>query len=242
MILIPTLELLGGKLVRLVGGSETETTVLSENPLETARELHSAGSMFLHVVDLDAMFGIGNNNDVLRRLSKERIPYQVRGGVRTAQRATELLRLGADRVVLGDLPFRDWSAARKLVKSFGLRVVATLDVVGNEALGDMESDRRLDLDQALQVLLDTGVEHIIYNSVESAGEDAYLDLTVLERVMSHGWFQVYTRCTVHTPEELYPLLELESRGLRGVILNHALASDCVPIGQLLESADASLTA
>ena len=48
--------------------------------------------------------------------------------------------------------------------------------------------------------------------------------------------------TVHTPEELYPLLELESRGLRGVILNHALASDCVPIGQLLESADASLTA
>ena len=241
MILIPSLEILGGKLVRLVGGAENEPTVLSENPLQAARELRRSGALFFHVVDLDAAFGQGNNDDVLRTLSDDMIPFQVRGGVRTAKRAEKLIQLGADRVVLGDLPFRDWSAARELVRRFGLRVVATLDVKGGQALGDANSDTLLDLDQALTILLDTGVEHVIYNSVEFAGEDAYLDLDVLGRVMSHGSFQVYTRCTVHTPQELDQLLELQSRGLGGVILNHALASDSAPFDELSQCVDAHVS-
>lgn len=240
MILIPSLEILGGKLVRLVGGAEAKPTTLSENPLQTARELRRSGAMFFHIVDLDAAFGQGNNDDVLRTLADDMIPFQVRGGVRTAKRADKLLNLGADRVVLGDLTFRDWSAARKLVKSFGLRVVATLDVKGDQAIGDAKSGKLLELDQALTMLLDSGVEHVIYNSVEYAGEDAKLDQDVLARVMSHGSYQVYARCTVHTPQELAPLLELQRQGLGGVILNHALATDSAPFSELLQCGNAKV--
>ena len=70
------------------------------------------------------------------------------------------LRLGADRVVLGDLPFRDWSRARELVRRFGLRVVATLDVMGTHAVARDRSWTSLDLERAITNVLDTGVEHV----------------------------------------------------------------------------------
>ena len=240
MILIPSLEILAGDLVRLRGDSSSEPTVLSDDPLQSARDLRHGGAMFFHVVDLDAVLGQGDNNEVLSRLSEDMIPYQVRGGIKTAERADELLQLGADRVVLGSLPYDDPKAAKDLVKRFGMRVIATLDVKGDRVLvaGD-DREEAVDLPQALKALKASGVQQVIYNNVESSGEDAALDLETLKRittVVNDGALQVYARCTVHRPAELDPLLELHEQGLVGVILNHALAGDSVPFADVLKVA------
>ncbi len=237
MILIPSLEILSGELVRLVGNADSKPIVLGKDPLQTARELRQAGAMFFHVVDLDAVLGNGNNNDVLVRLAEDMVPFQVRGRITTAERADEILKLGADRVVLGSLPYQDGHAARELVKRFGMRVMGTLDVKGDRVLVDGDEDKEghagISLDEALEKLKATGVKQVIFNSVESAGEDAELDADKLESVVASGTFKIYARCTVQTPQELEPLAKLHDRGLLGVILNHALAKDSAPFAKVL---------
>ncbi len=239
MILIPSLEILSGELVRLVGNADSKPIVLGKDPLQTARELRQAGAMFFHVVDLDAVLGNGNNNDVLVRLAEDMVPFQVRGRITTAERADEILKLGADRVVLGSLPYQDTDVAKALVKRFGMRVMGTLDVKGDHVLVDGNEDgdpgAGIELDDALAMLEASGVQQVIYNSVESAGEDADLDLERLKTLLANGAFQVYARCTLQHPQDLEPFSELHEAGLLGVILNHALARDSVPFATVMKA-------
>jgi phosphoribosylformimino-5-aminoimidazole carboxamide ribotide isomerase len=238
MILIPSLEILSGQLVRLAGSADSKPVVLSKDPLKTARDLRHSGAMFFHVVDLDAVLRKGNNNDVLTKLAEDMVPFQVRGRITTAERADEIMQLGADRVVLGSLPYRDGKAAKELVKRFGMRVMATLDVKGDRVLTggreDQDDDNGIDLAAAIKKLKATGVQQVIYNSVESAGEDADLDVDKLKAVITNGAFRLYARCTVHKPQQLEPLSELHEQGLLGVILNHALAKDSAPFAKVLK--------
>ena len=140
MILIPSVEILSGQVVRLAGATDDEPIVLSRDPLSTVRELRQSGAMFFHIVDLDAVLGKGNNNAVLARLAEDMVPFQVRGRITTPERADEVLELGADRIVLGSLPYQDGYAARELVKHFGMRVMGTLDVKGDHVLIDGNED------------------------------------------------------------------------------------------------------
>ena len=239
MILIPSLEILSGEVVRLAGNVDSKPTVLGEDPLKTARELRQAGAMFFHVVDLDAVLGNGNNNDVLRKLAEDMVPFQVRGRITTAERADEILKLGADRVVLGSLPYQEADVAKDLVKRFGMRVMGSLDVKGDRVLVDGDEDKEgvagISLAEALDKLKATGVQRVIFNSVASAGEDAALDAAMLESVLAEGAFQIYARCTLQTPEQLEPLSRLHDMGLLGVILNHALAGDSAPFAKVMKA-------
>lgn len=231
MILIPSVEILSGQVVRLAGKADDEPIVLSRDPLSTTRKLRQSGAMFFHVVDLDAVLGKGNNDTVLTKLAEDMVPFQVRGRITTPERADEVLELGADRVVLGSLPYQDNYAARELVKRFGMRVMGTLDVKGGHVLVDGNEDgdpaTGIDLSDALHMLEASGLQQVIYNSVESAGEDGDLDVDLLKTVLHHGTFQVYARCTLREPQDLEPFSELHDAGLLGVILNHALARDSI---------------
>ena len=239
MILIPSVEILSGQVVRLAGTSDDEPIVLSRDPLSTVRELRQSGAMFFHIVDLDAVLGKGNNNAVLTRLAEDMVPFQVRGRITTPERADEVLELGADRIVLGSLPYQDSYAARELVKRFGMRVMGTLDVKGDDVLIDGNEDgdpgAGIEIADALERLKASGVQQVIYNSVESAGEDADLDVERLKTVLASGAFQVYARCTLRTPQDLEPFSELHEAGLLGVILNHALARDSVPFARVMKA-------
>jgi phosphoribosylformimino-5-aminoimidazole carboxamide ribotide isomerase len=238
MILIPSVEILSGQVVRLSGKADDEPVVLSRDVLSTTRKLRQSGAMFFHVVDLDAVLGTGNNNTVLTKLAEDMVPFQVRGRITTPERADEVLELGADRVVLGSLPYQDGYAARELVKRFGMRVMGTLDVKEGHVLVDGNEDgdpvSGIDLDDALHKLAASGVQQVIYNSVESTGEDADLDVSLLKRVLDHGAFQVYARCTLREPHDLEPFSELHEAGLLGLILNHALARESMSFSRVVK--------
>lgn len=238
MILIPSVEILSGQVVRLSGKADDEPVVLSRDLLSTTRKLRQSGAMFFHVVDLDAVLNTGNNNTVLTKLAEDMVPFQVRGRITTPERADEVLELGADRVVLGTLPYQDGYAARELVKRFGMRVMGTLDVKEGHVLVDGNEDgdpvSGIDLDDALHKLEASGVQQVIYNSVESTGEDADLDVELLRHVLDHGSFQVYARCTLRNPQDLEPFSELHEAGLLGLILNHALARESMSFSRVVK--------
>jgi phosphoribosylformimino-5-aminoimidazole carboxamide ribonucleotide (ProFAR) isomerase len=110
MKIIPAIDLMEGKVVRLYKGDPDKKTIYSDNPLEVAKKWESAGADMIHLVDLDATLEKGSNFEILRSIAKSvKIPVQVAGGLRNEKIIEEALGF-AQRAVIGTLAFKDKTA------------------------------------------------------------------------------------------------------------------------------------
>ena len=92
MKIIPAIDLMDGKVVRLYKGDPKNKTIYSDNPVEIAKKWESLGGDILHIVDLDATLGTGENFKTIKEISKNvSIPLQVAGGLRTEEKISEVL-------------------------------------------------------------------------------------------------------------------------------------------------------
>jgi phosphoribosylformimino-5-aminoimidazole carboxamide ribotide isomerase len=134
MELIPAIDLLGGRVVRLHKGDYGAATEYHLDPLEQARTFARAGATRLHVVDLDgARSGLPAHAETIARILAEvRLAVQVGGGVRTRETAERWLEAGAERVVLGTAAVRDPELARGLCEAHPGRIVIALDARGED--------------------------------------------------------------------------------------------------------------
>lgn len=129
MIIYAALDLRGGRAVQLVGGSPDDERVSRSDPVKVANDWAEWGFGGLHVVDLDAALGEGDNDPVIRDvLAARRIPVQVGGGVRSDERIDELIELGADRVVIGTRAVEDPRWRRAAAARHPGRLVVAADV------------------------------------------------------------------------------------------------------------------
>ncbi|MCE9581737.1 MAG: 1-(5-phosphoribosyl)-5-((5-phosphoribosylamino)methylideneamino)imidazole-4-carboxamide isomerase, partial [Planctomycetes bacterium] len=113
-LVIPAVDIRGGKAVRMVGGEASTEKIVGEDPVALAKEWEKRGAKMIHVVDLDAAFGTGTNREVVKKIAKAvTVPVQVGGGIRTDEAIWEAIRLGAARVVCGTRAVSDpeWLAA-----------------------------------------------------------------------------------------------------------------------------------
>ena len=139
MELIPAIDLLGGRVVRLAEGAFDAVTEYDDDPVSVALRWQSLGASRLHVVDLDGARGgrAVQSDTVERLLGRVSIPCQVAGGIRGAHQVSTWLGKGVDRVVLGSALIADPTLAGRLVDRHGPeRIVAALDVRDGRALGD----------------------------------------------------------------------------------------------------------
>jgi len=119
MKIIPAIDLMEGKVVRLYKGNPNKKTIYSENPLEIAKKWESAGADMIHLVDLDATLGSGSNFDSLKNIAESvKIPVQVAGGFRSEKIIEDALKF-ATRVVIGTLAFKDKTALDRLLATYG---------------------------------------------------------------------------------------------------------------------------
>jgi len=120
MNVIPSIDLVDGDVVRLIQGDPTKIIVYDSNPIKIANKWVSQGASRLHLVDIDAALGRGNNNDLICNIVEVlKIPVQVGGGIRTFTQASNLLETGVDRVIIGTMAFRDELSLDKLLNKFG---------------------------------------------------------------------------------------------------------------------------
>ncbi len=134
MELIPAIDLLGGRVVRLHKGDYGAATEYHRDPVEQAREFARAGAARLHVVDLDgARSGLPvHAESIARILAEVPLRVQVGGGVRTCETAERWLEAGAERVVLGTAAVRDPALARALCEAHPGRIVIAIDARGED--------------------------------------------------------------------------------------------------------------
>lgn len=129
MIVTPAVDLRGGKCVQLVGGSYDRQAVEIDDPVKAARDWEAAGFRTLHVVDLDAATGHGENVEVIERiLGSIESDVQVGGGIRSTEQVERMLGAGARRVVVGTRAIQDAAWLAEITESYPDRIVVAADI------------------------------------------------------------------------------------------------------------------
>src|SRR4030081_303227 len=129
MLVIPAIDILGGRCVRLVRGDFEHPKVYSDDPADVVAEFSNAGATRIHIVDLDAARGSGDNKSLIESiLRREHVEVQVAGGVRTAEAVDSWIEAGARAVVMGTAAVREPRLLERCARAHSGRVLAALDI------------------------------------------------------------------------------------------------------------------
>lgn len=235
MVIIPAIDLKGGKVVRLLQGDFNKTTVYPEDPVHAALRWESEGASLLHIVDLDgALIGSPKNIDTVKRIIENIKSTQLEfgGGVRTERDIVMLLKLGINRVILGTAACEDEDFLKNVVKEFGPKILVSIDardgVVATKGWRGVTNLQAIDL---IKRVKDLGVREIIYTNIAKdgalAGPDIpgikkILDILSLKNLTLQGKGGIIASGGVSSLEDVKKLKELEPLGLVGVIIGKAL--------------------
>jgi phosphoribosylformimino-5-aminoimidazole carboxamide ribotide isomerase len=189
MELIPAIDLLGGRVVRLSRGAFDAVTDYGHDPVEVARRWAGEGARRIHVVDLDAAReGRPLQSAVIAAIvGAAGVPCQVAGGIRTQEQAATAFAAGADRVVLGSALISQPELASALVARHGPeRIVAALDVRHGRAVGDgwVAQARGAEVMALATTLAEAGLHRFAVTAIDRDGQMSGPDLALLEAVRS----------------------------------------------------------
>lgn len=238
MELIPAIDLVDGRVVRLAQGDFNRQTTYGVDPVRVAQRWVGEGATRLHVVDLDgARAGRPMQSATIRRIvAAVDIPCQVAGGLRDEAAAGEALSAGADRVVLGSALLRDPELGARLVAEHGAqRIVAAIDVRDGLAVGAgwVAEAVGSPVVEVVRLLDDAGMALFAVTSIARDGLQEGPDLELLERVAAVvGAGRVIASAGVSS---LADVTELASRGYAGAILGRALYEGVLSLGDALRA-------
>ena len=133
MLVIPAIDILGGRCVRLRRGDYANPTVYSDDPVDVAAGFADAGAERIHLVDLDAARGQGDNHElILAIVRRDDVKVQVAGGIRSEVQVDRLFAAGANAVVMGTAAMREPRLLERCARKHTGRVLAALDVRGDQ--------------------------------------------------------------------------------------------------------------
>ena len=187
MILLPAVDIRGGKAVRLVQGDFARETVYNDDPLEAAQSWVEQGARSLHVVDLDgAVAGRPENLEHLRRICRAvDVPVQYGGGLRDVKSVREALGAGADRVVIGTAAYTDVDFLDDVIRTWPKRVVVAVDVrKGHVSVSGWTQETQGDPAGVIERLQRRGVSQLAYTNVDRDGTLEGPDVAEVERIGS----------------------------------------------------------
>lgn len=225
MILLPAIDILDGKAVRLTKGDFDARTVYDANPLDAAQRWVDQGARSLHVVDLDgARAGAPVNLDQVVRISNTLgVPVQVGGGLRTIGSVVDVITAGAAKVVLGTAAFTDVDFLDEALAMYGERVVVSIDARGGMlATSGWTEQTAIPVASVIERLAGRGVHRFVYSSIDHDGTLTGPDLEGVRRfaIAVRGSF-VYSG-GISSVDDLRALAALRRVNLGGVIVGKAL--------------------
>lgn len=236
MDVIPAIDLLDGQCVRLHQGDYQQVTRFSDDPVQQALEWQRQGARRLHLVDLDgARSGDPVNDAVIRRITAAlSIPVQLGGGVRSAERADDLLSFGLDRVILGTVALEQPELVGSLAARHPGRIVVGIDAKEGRVAtrGWIQESAVLATDLAAR-FADSGIAAIISTDIATDGTLAGPNLEALRQMALASPVPVIASGGVGDLTDLLSLLTLAPLGVEGVIVGRALYDGSVDLAEAL---------
>ena len=228
MIAAPAVDLKEGRCVQLIGGQPNEVAVSLPDPVLQAEQWFQCGFATLHVVDLDAALGTGDNLNAIRKVVQTtEATTQVGGGIRDDAKASALLEIGVDRIVVGTraLDDPDWLAT--LTRTHPGRVVVAVDTRGGKILRKgWTEETTLEVASYLPSLESLPLAGILSTNVGREGRLGGIDRSECSEVVALSPHPIWVSGGITTTDELAYLEEI---GAAGVVLGMALYTETLNV-------------
>ena len=237
MLIMPAVDIRGGKCVQLVQGEPGTEQVIIENPQKVAKRWEDLGAEIVHVIDLDGALESKTNIETIKKIIDEvSVPIQLGGGIRSIEYAKELLDLEIERLIIGTMGIKSPETISKLSDEYGSeRIMISLDSKDNKVVikGWQEKIDK-SATEISKEFQDLGAGSILFTNVDVEGllGGFYVD-PVVELVNSVDIPVVYSGGVT----SLEDLRQLQTTGAKGVVIGSALYKDKINLEDALRYQD-----
>jgi phosphoribosylformimino-5-aminoimidazole carboxamide ribotide isomerase len=232
VLVIPAIDILGGRCVRLWQGDFQQSTTYSDDPASLSVDFERAGAQRVHVVDLDAARTSGDNRSVIEALiAKSSLTVQVAGGIRSEEQVAAWLAAGATAVVMGTAAVREPALLAECAQKHGGQVMAALDIKnGKPAVSGWMEIETADVDDLIARWNDLPLAGVILTSTDRDGTMAGPDLEILKRVRALSRLPIQYSGGVSSLEDVRLVREAD---VAGVILGRSLYEGKISLEEAL---------
>jgi phosphoribosylformimino-5-aminoimidazole carboxamide ribotide isomerase len=236
---IPAIDLMKGKIVRLSRGDPKTAKVYDQfgDPVETARKWREEGAKKLHIIDLDAAFGMGDNLSVVAKIAKSiDLPIQVGGGIRTIEAVEKLLTMGISQVILGALAFSDPKAVTEIQKKFGSEhlIVALDNRDGKIMVEGWKTPTTFGIKEALEKFAKLKVKTFLITSITKDGTLSGPDFDTLSEACQYPNVNIIAAGGISS---LNDLAALKRVGVQGAVIGKALYEGRFTLKEAIEAVE-----
>ena len=236
MEVIPAIDLIDGRCVRLYQGDYSRETVYSDDPVEVALRWERLGARRIHVVDLDgARAGSPQNLDVISRIADAvRVPVQMGGGVRTIDSIREVIDSGVDRVMLGTVAVRDPAIVTSACEQFGAEtiLVAIDSRDGNVAVSGWTDGSETSATDLLRLMMDASVRTFLCTDISRDGTLAGPDYDLIRRLVAIAGNGVIAAGGIASIDHLRDLAYI---GVGGAVIGRALYTGDIDLAEAVSA-------
>lgn len=225
MIVIPAVDIKGGRCVRVLKGDIEKEVLNAGDPVEVAHMWEKKGAEILHVVDLDAATGRGENRHVIKNILKSvKTKVQVGGGIRTLKEAEEILKWGAEKVVVSTIIAHNPDEFKKITKKLGESIIVAIDIAEDGTV--MMKGWKEKYVEISRLQIDEKIWGFIITAISKNGTLSGTDIELLKKTKSYlGMFKVIASGGISSSDEIK---KLENEGFFGVIVGRALYEGKIP--------------
>jgi phosphoribosyl isomerase A len=233
LVLLPAVDVAGGAAVRLVQGEAGSETSYGD-PLDAALEWQRGGAEWIHLVDLDAAFGRGDNRDLLASVVKRLdVAVELSGGIRDDLSLEAALATGAARVNLGTAALESPDWVRDAISRHGDKIAVGLDVRGTTLAARGWTQEGGDIWQTLARLDNDGCARYVVTDVRRDGTLTGPNLELLRDVCARTSKPVVASGGVSSLDDLRAIAALTAEGVEGAIVGKALYAGAFTLSEAL---------
>lgn len=228
MLIIPAIDLRGGKCVRLLRGDYSKEIVYPSNPVELASFWEKKGVEWLHIVDLDGALRreIVHWNEIGEICGRTKMKVQVGGGVTEERIADKLFGIGVERVIVGSLAFLKPEVFLSWREIYGEKIIVSLDAAGSRVKVKGWRENSLGLGHALDWLKSLKIDRLIFTDISQDGTLRGVNVKKVKSIASRG-FRLIVAGGVRDEGDLANLRLIPE--VEGVIIGRALLESRVDI-------------
>ena len=236
MIILPAIDLVDKKAVRLLKGDYDKMTVYSDNPIEIAKDFENKGAGYIHIVDLEgAKDGTTPNIDVVSQIAKETDLFvEVGGGIRNMETVEKYIHTGVSRVILGTSAVTDEEFLKKAVEKYGEKIAIGADIKdGFIAIKGWIEKSDVTVDAFFKKMQKMGIDNIICTDISKDGAMKGTNRQLYKELSEKYCVKITASGGVSSIDDVKALREMD---LYGAIIGKAYYIGAIDLKEALEVA------
>ena len=233
MIILPAINIIDGKPVRLYQGDYNKKEIVADDIFETAKSFERVGADYIHLVDLDGAKSGGNeNHELVIRIAKElNIPVELGGGIRSLDTIKHLLENGVSRVILGTIAIEDENLLKTAVDTYGEKIAVGIDCKDGKVYGrGWLEGSNLDYLDFAKKMENIGVKNIIVTDISKDGTLQGANVEMLKKLKSTVDIDITASGGVRDLDNIKELMEID---LYGAITGKAIYAETLSLEEAI---------